>query len=71
MSLFLFHESPTSCKILQRSDNSKLQNFDGQTDGLTDEQTDRRGRLHGTRFQLSGSKNKKSFSEQMDVYEKK
>ena len=52
---FLFYGPPTSCKILQRSDNGKLQNFDGQTDGRTDGQTDRRGRLHRTRFQLSRS----------------
>ena len=42
--LWLFFKIPAvslywplpSCKILQRSDNGKLQNFAGQTDGRTD-----------------------------------
>ena len=51
---FLFYGPPTSCKILQRSDNGNLQNFDGQTDG----RTDRRGRLHRNRFQLRRTSDK-------------
>ena len=57
--------NPTLCKTLQRSDNVKLQNFDGQTDGRTDGWTDRRGRLHRTRFQLSES-NKHDYCQKLN-----
>ena len=57
LAVSLFHWPEMSCKILQRSDDGKLQNFDGQMDRRTHRQRHRWCQLHRTLFQLGGSNN--------------